>query len=464
MRNKYITAFAILLTIATSSCSDSWLDVAPTTSVETERAIENTTDADYALNGIYNTMQSYEYYGARMMYYGDVTGEDAQAYSNTKRCADFYMFQYNKDKVPSSFWKYPYKVIRLANNILAAKPDALTDDIVGQALALRALALFDVTKVYGSPYTKDAGKSWGGVILLQSSKYDVKPRRSTVAECYTQILADLTKAVQILENKAKPGKLNQAAAKVLLARVYLYKGDFDNALKTAEDAISSAEKIGYRLWKNEEYLAGWKDKMDIEVLFKIVNTATDNAGNESLGGLYHDKGYKDIILSDDYLTLMKADTKDIRYALIEGKYFRKYLGNGTDEDFRSSDIPVFRLSEAYLIASEAAIRQTTPDNDKAIKYLDAIVKRGNPTKSVSGTITLAQILTERRKELMGEGHRFFDAMRNGLLIERKGKSHLSALTPAARSYDWNYFKTVLPVPKSEMDANENMRDQQNSGY
>lgn len=447
-----------------SSCSDNWLNVDPTTSVETEKAIETTTDAEYALNGIYNTMQNYESYGARMVYYGDVTGEDAQAYSNTKRCANYYMFQYNKDNAPSSFWKYSYKIIRLANNILAAKPKALNDNIVGQALALRALALFDVTKIYGVPYTKDGGKSWGGVILLQSSKYNAKPKRSTVAECYDQIISDLVKACQILDSKANPGKINQAAAKTLLARVYLYKGDFDNALKASEDAISTAEKSGYRLWKNEEYLAGWKDKLDIEVMFKITNTATDNAGNESLGSLYHDKGYKDIILSDDFLTLMKTDTKDVRYGLIEGKYYRKYLGNGTDEDFRSSDIPVVRLSEAYLIAAEAAIRQTTPDNTKATKYLSAIVTRGNPTKSVKGAVTLDQILTERRKELMGEGHRFFDAMRNGITIERKGKSHLSALTPEARKFSWDYFKTVFAIPKSEMEANENMRDQQNSEY
>lgn len=464
MKNRYLLTCTLAVTLFASSCNNSWLDVEPTTAVETEKAIENSTDAEYALNGIYNTMQNYEYYGARMVYYGDVTGEDAQAYSNTKRCADFYMLQYNKDNAPSSLWKFPYKVIRLANNIISAKPEALNNNILGQALALRALALFDVTKVYGIPYTKDGGKSWGGVILLQAPRYDLKPRRNTVAECYTQIIDDLSKAIQLLDNKANPGKINQAAAKTLLARAYLYKGDYENALTMAEDAISSAEKIGYRLWKNEEYLAGWKDKLDIEVMFKIVNTATDNAGNESLGSLYHDKGYKDIILSDDYITLMKTDTKDVRYGLIEGKYYRKYLGNGTDEDFRCSDIPVLRLSEAYLTAAEAAVKQASPNNDKALTYLNAIVKRANPAKSVTGTVTLDMVLTERRKELMGEGHRAFDALRNGLTIDRKGKSHLSALTAAARKFNWDYYKIVLPIPKSEMDANENMRDQQNAGY
>jgi len=461
MKKKNIFLY-LTMSLLFCSCDNTWMNLDPQYAVETDKAIRSTTDAEYAINGIYSTMQNYEYYGARMTYYGDVTGEDAQAYSNTKRCADFYLFQYNKDNAPTSLWKFPYKVIRLANNILAADPNFVPADIKGQALALRALALFDVTRVYGYPYTKDNGASLGGVIMLKAPSYLDRPKRSTVAQCYDQVIADLKEAVPLLTNSKKQGKMSQVAAKALLARVYLYKNDNVNALAMAEEAITDALANKYRLWTNAEYVTAWVGGLDTEVLFKIINTVTDNASNESIGYLYYEKGYKDIIASDDFKTLLKQDAKDVRNLLVPSKYLLKFIGNGTDEDTRMSDVPVLRLSEVYLIAAEAAVKSL--DNTKALKYLNAIVTRANPEKSVTGTVTLTQVLTERRKEFFGEGHRFFDAMRNGITIERKGKSHLTALTDAARKFNWDYYKIVLPIPKYEMDANPNMRDQQNSGY
>lgn len=449
--------------VFTCSCGDSWLELKPQTSVETDKAIQSSQDAEYAINGIYNTMQSYEYYGARMVYYGDVTGEDAQAASNTKRCADYYLFQYNRDNAPTSLWKYPYKIMRLANNILAANPSHISNNIKGQALAIRALALFDVNRVYGYPYTKNNGQSLGGIIMLTPPLSTTKPTRNTVAECYAQIVEDLTVAIPLLDNSKTPGKINRQAAKALLARVYLYMGNYTKALEYAETVITESNAIGYRLWTNAEYITAWVGGLDTEVLFKIINTTVDNEGNESLGNLYHEKGYKDIIPSSDFKALLNEEASDIRLKFISSKgYYTKYIGNSTDEDQRSSDIPIIRLSEVYLIAAEAAVQ--TLDNDKAVSYLNAIVSRANPSKTVSGTVTLAQVLKERRKELMGEGHRMFDAMRNNVTIERKGSSHLTALTSDARKYNWDYYKIVLPIPKYEMDANENIRNQQNPGY
>lgn len=460
---KYINLIIAITGILTlNGCGDSWMDPDPQTSIETDKAILSATDAQYAINGIYSAMQDYEYYGARMTYYGDVTGEDAQASSNTKRSADYYMFQYNKDNAPSSLWKVPYYIIRLTNNILAANPAYISDDIKGQALAIRALAHFDVTRVYGYPYTKNNGASLGAVIVTDLPNYQSKPKRSTVAECYNQIITDLKMAIPLLSPAKNSGKINQTAAKALLARVYLYKGDNTNALIMAEEALADAATAKYMLWTSAEYVAAWSNGSENEILFKIINTATDNAGNESVGYLYHEKGYKDIIPSDDFKTLMKQDTKDARYPLLGSKYYLKYQGNMTGEDMRAADVPIIRLSEVYLIAAEAAVKEL--NNDKALAHINKIVTRANPDKSITGTVTLDQVLTERRKELMGEGHRFFDAMRNGLTIDRKGKSHLPALTAEARKFNWDYYKIVLPIPKRELEANENMRDQQNPGY
>lgn len=68
-----------------TSCGNDWLDLEPSTSTLTETSINNMQDCYASLNGIYSTMQNAYAYSGRMVYYGDATGDDMQAYSATKR-------------------------------------------------------------------------------------------------------------------------------------------------------------------------------------------------------------------------------------------------------------------------------------------------------------------------------------------------------------------------------------------
>ena len=116
-------------------------------------------------------------------------------------------------------------------------------------------------------------------------------------------------------------------------------------------------------------------------------------------------------------------------------------------------------------AAEAAVQ--TGDNDKAVRYLNPIVQRANPANSVEGTVlTIDDVLDQRRKELVCEGHRMYDLMRYGMSVKRinvtdkaisKTKHDTSYM-----EYDWNFYKIILPIPKREIDANPNIR--QNPGY
>ena len=147
-------------------------------------------------------------------------------------------------------------------------------------------------------------------------------------------------------------------------------------------------------------------------------------------------------------------------------FIGKYPGKAALKDMRTNDIPVIRLAEVYLNAAEAAFK--LGDTSTALNYLNVIVKRATPAKSVAaGDLTLARILKERSKELVGEGHRFYDLMRNGQTCERFYKGlpgwH-GALINEARSFDHTYFRTILPIPESEIDANATLGKQQNPGY
>lgn len=147
------------------------------------------------------------------------------------------------------------------------------------------------------------------------------------------------------------------------------------------------------------------------------------------------------------LSFGKGNTKDkIVAAWEEGKT----LSNPS----YTSNTPVFRLSELYLIAAEAAIKEADPVN--ATLYLNKIVERADPTATVAeADVDLDRILLERRKEFVSEGHRFFDLTRNKLNIDRPRLTKRQS-SSVPKFIDWNYYKIVYPIPISERNANPNL--------
>ena len=223
---KYIMMGAMVVSL--SSCGNDWLDLEPSTSVPTK--VETLGEVDATLNGIYSSMQASNAYSGRLVYYGDVTADDMQAVSSTKRTASAYLYGFTKSNVPSSYWTTAYSIIQncnviLANidNIAATDEDleAKKEDYKGQALAIRGMALFDLTKLFGYPYTHDNGTSLGASIVTAVVDKSYMPQRSTVAQCYDQILKDLETSVELLGEDFNKGKINKWAA-LTLSKVNIY--------------------------------------------------------------------------------------------------------------------------------------------------------------------------------------------------------------------------------------------------
>ena len=477
---KYIALGTLLMTLP--SCGHDWLDVEPSTSIQTESSINVLNDIEFSLNGIYSIMQNSNAYSGRLVYYADATGDDMQAVSSTKRTGNYYRFNWTKDSGPSSHWSYLYKIINGCNNILTKiddievreKEEARKNDLLGQAYAIRGMAYFDLARIFGYPYKKDGGASLGASIVLEPQDRTYKPKRATVAETYTQVINDLTKAGTLLSSKFNKGKINRWAAMTILSRVYLYKGNDALALQTATEAIQGAEGSGYALWTTEEYPTAWGNDISAsnpgEVLFEIVNEVTDSPGRESLGYLHSKDGYDDICITTSFYKMISEDANDVRLKLLISDkkryiYVFKYQPQ-EGENIRDANIPLVRLSEAYLNAAEAAFK--TNDAEKAAVYLNAIVQRANPEKSVdAATLTLDRIMKERRLELVAEGHRMYDAVRDGGKVHRQdvntgGQQTKTRHNTSYMEYDWNFAKIVLPIPAHEIETNPNM--EQNKGY
>lgn len=479
MRHLYKISIYITVVLMAVACGNQFLEVQPRTSITSENAILTKSDVEYATNGIYDLMTAAGYYGGAMFYYGDVRGDDIQSlYSSGRDCYYCYMYEHLPSSLRAgSLWGRPWYVIRQASNVIKAVEDGLiTDaakselsDFEGQAITARALAHFDLLRCFGYPYAKDKGASWGVPIIDHPLGFDENPIRNTVAECYDFIISELNKAIPMLSTAKNDGRINQYAARALLARVYLYCEKNQEAYRVASELIEELKSTQYKLAARENYISQFdlNNKFSSESLFEIGFLVTDNPSWNSLSYLYHWWGYADMVATRKFADLMAEDPYDVRGGVlglvkqngVDKWWLNKFPGPEYSTPATENNYIVLRLSEVYLIAAEAGLKGGV-GGTKPLEYLNDIVSRANPANSVSaGDFTLDRVLTERRKELIGEGHRFFDLLRNGLTIKREGGYHLPN-TPEV--IDWNYYKVVLPIPADQFKLNPDM--QQNPEY
>ena len=343
------------------------------------------------------------------------------------------------------------------------------------------MALFDLTRIYGKPYTVDQGSSLGVPIATSPLESTEKPSRSTVAQCYETIEKDLTDAINSNALPKTNGYVNLWAAKALQVRVYMTKGEWSKALSVAEDIISNSS---YKLWEPSEYVAAWS-KSDAnhskEIMFEIsINNNTDWTDREGIAYLYADKagaspGYGDVIVTKDFSDMLTSDPADIRndilLAAAAGGFDKRkvYINKmpAVNGDVRYSNVPLLRLSEVYLSAAEAAFQ--AGDKNKAANLLNDIISNRTTDESkqvTSGNITLDRIYIERRKELVGEGQRYFDVMRRGETVTRytdvNDRGWHDVLSEEARTFNRDSKKALPLIPVGEINANPNI--EQNPGY
>lgn len=491
-----------ILAASLSSCVNDWLDVAPSDGTDADAALTSSSDLAAARTGMYAALKGnsnlVDYYGQQFFVYGDVHAGDDYQYNNiggSNRASFYYDMNYQTASEFTSSnvaWKSPYIVIGRANRIIAAaeggalsdaaEAKATIDQYAAEAKVLRALAHFDLVRIYGKPYTEDQGASLGVPLVTGVLESNAKPARSTVAEVYTQVVKDLTEAISsnALATETEPGYVSVLGAKAILSRVYLNMGDYANALSVAEDIINYP---GAALWTRDQYLKAWDASTpnESEFLFRLnVAGSTDNNDLNGIGNLQQRDGYKEMVATKKFVDMLTSDPKDVRNDMFLPATAAKEVAiYGTNKVFLNklrgqggnlrtvTIVPIIRLSEVYLTAAECAFRNN--DKTKAVEYLNDLVKNRTTTEASLATvdnITLERILIERRKELIGEGQRYFDALRNNETITRytseADKGWHKILSKEAQSFNRDFYKAIAAIPQAEINANPNIK--QNTGY
>ena len=461
---------SLIFVVVISSCKKKFLDREPYGGLPTNKSIKTADDMEIAVNGAYANLRSANLYGRTIPLFGDLLADNVYiSTTNSNRYLDFFQVSYTVNDVDAEgIWQAAYNTILNANNVINSSLQGTPEisQLRGEALAIRALMYFELVKHFSKPYTVDPNGL--GVPLILDYDPFKKPQRNTLTEVYEQIKNDLDDAIPLLTIQKSSGYFTQYAAKALLARMHQFKAEWTSALAVAEDVINNS---GYSLLGLNQFFGYWSSNTPrndgLETLFEVVFDLVGNAGNDALAYFYDQAGYGDALSSRSLYNIYAAT--DVRRGLIlpiqhpdrgNIRVVNKYP-NSSQPD--KDEFKVIRLSEVYLIAAEAAYHSS--NEPLALAYLNEVATRRDVSfggYNSTGTALLDDILLERRKELAFEGHRYWDLARYNqdvVRIDLAGNyPGVPLIIPAGN------FRRILPIPQSELDANPDIRGQQNGGY
>jgi hypothetical protein len=358
------------------------------------------------------------------------------------------------------WYAQPYSVILNINKVLE-NVDALPEDdnltaddksmIRGEALFLRAMAHFELVRLWGHPYGYTGDNSHNGVAYKEFSPAELQAREQ-VGEIYNKIIADLVTARDLLPDN-NGIYADKYAVQALLAKIYFQKGDYVNAAAAAGDVIDNGGfSLGTEVDRYQQNI------VLPEVIFQLQSFADLNAGF----GFFASNGYTGFYTyrPEDGITnplyrptrqlydLYAADSNDRR---IDSNFV--IVNAGEDNEFIACtmfnedyfNVPVLHLTEMKLIRAEA-LAQEGNDLSTAIQDINDIKERAYgsavnnlPPTSAASTI-IDEVRYERRMELFAEGSRYH---------EMKRRAAIEGEAIDSRGDPWDCNGMILQFPISE---------------
>lgn len=461
MRNyikfKYL---AILFATGTvlSSCKKQLEAQKPQTSLDASRAFTNVASVRAGLFGVYNSLQSGNYYGLQYNAFAELGGGNLTHVGTFPTYAQVANNQILSDNVNiTDMYNTIYNGINNANTIITAIPsiaDAALDKdaTLAELRTLRALMYFDLLRYFGGSTNGYAQTNGAGVSIKTTptlTESDAAPiARSTEAQVYAQILSDLDFAIAAptFANRIT-NRAGKDVANAIKARLQLYRSQWTDAEALATTVIGSTR---YSLLNTANYANIWLTKNSAESIFELdYNSADQN----SIAFYYYTTaaGGRNEISSSAALNAAH-EANDVRKEInftttTPASKTRKFTRISTGDD----NVILIRLAELYLIRAEARVRQGSAQKiADGLADLNVVRVRAGilPLVSVSQADILTAILAERRVELAHEGHRWFD-LRRFNLISSLGITQT--------------YRALYPIPQREVLTSGNIIVQ-NTGY
>lgn len=501
---KVIKLFIVVFTLFVSitSCNKDFLDVEPKGQFLSENYYADQPQAFSALVGIYDVLRKNSGGFENMIAMMNAGSDDHYAggggASDGAGIQGFSNFTINAITMPESFWNDHYQGIFRANNFLIKVPETEMEDeslrarYLAEAKTLRALYYFNLVRMFKNiPLLLEP--------LTATNMYDVT--QASADAVYAQIEKDLNEALPFLPPtvplNTEAGRLTKGAAQAILGKVLLYQNKGPQAaavLAEVNGTPGGTSQYGYKLLGSFADLWVTTNKFHAENILECSHSSAGNsdwgwwgAGNDEgnslnvmvgprsyslpAGSLAPDlpSGWSFNVFTQDFYDVMKGDPRfnatvfDLKELEALGQatyiggyqntgyFLNKFLprradvrtGGGALELNYKQNTPIIRLADTYLMEAEAL----GGTGARAQALLDAVRDRAGLT---SVPVSLAAIKAERRLELAGEGHRFFDLVRWGD----------AATALSARGFTAGKNE-IFPIPVRELNGTKLV---QNPGY
>lgn len=452
---KTITIISLLLLMLAGTSCDGWLDLSPEDGVTREDFWQSKEQVESAVVGIYCEMMNTECIN-RMFLWGELRAD--MVTDGTRPNASYTAIRSGEIATDNAVCKWGnfYSVIRNCNLVLQYADQAVpldasysqqeADLYKAEAKALRALMYFYLVRSFGEvPLVLEASVS-------DDQNYHIA--KSSQDSVFQQIVLDLTEAEAVMQSQ-KPsynmeypkGRMTLWAVKAILADVYLWTGEYDEALKRCR-AIKESEEFRMisvsRTALPDVENVYYADATAVDALFNSV-WGTGNS-DESIFELNFDEtktnGFYTLLSSARNVLVANIDHIEANYFPLyeldedvydirsngfsyQGKIIWKYmamtrLGTARTSTQSYANWIFYRYPEVLLMMAEALIQKgTQTDLQEAYSLIKQVRERANALESddtdFSGVINASELeqflLDERARELMFEGKRWYDVLR-----------------------------------------------------
>lgn len=461
MKLIYKALSLLFVSVAVQSCNlmGSIDDIKPQHVVDDETVIVDASTAQMALNGVYSSVRSYDVciFRACMSVWAGTYGT-----TNTVGSKEFMGDSQNKTAIKvenagvENVYRGYYFIINTVNsfidNLNASHPSDLSEvrknEMLGEARCMRALINMHLLRLFGEYY--DNNSEYGIVLYEKPVRANEPKARSKVSDCYKLILDDLEFASGNAPAYPYEHSLfSTLVAKALMARVYLAKGEYEDAAEWAGEVIDEAESGGYGLEGNftdvfttqfdspEMLYAPYVNKTTSELVSSNWVSTKPGRLLSTLGNTMGEDGKLDPRYQATYENA-KNINKTAKYPLIVDGY---------------SDVNSYyfmRLPEVYYIKAEAEARLGHYNDARELMrplcdragYDDEYVDR------IADADVLGMVLKNKLMELSVEnGEEWFD------LVRYHQKGGFEGWTTAEKAQLPAFNQILLPIPRTAMAGN-----------